>query len=165
MHKITLRFAVITLVAIALMACGKNGEKKTEATPQSTETSISQTPVKVYRKEDGECFAGILREVDEKHMIPADYTNWVGKQNGKDKEWLSGITDFYSNVAVVAVPNILKSNKTPKQLYSSNLITLDQLNVLEGYLNVYQENDYRKASALAAVACIKVGFTKKIDLN
>jgi hypothetical protein len=160
-----LRFMVVTFVAIVLMACGKNGEKRTDAVPQSTEISISHTLTKAYSKEDGECFAGVMRAFDEKHMTSADYTNWVDKLNSKDKEWLSGITDFYSKAAAVAIPNILKSNKTPKQLYNSNLITMNQLNVLEGYLNVYQEGDSRKAGALSSNACIKVGFTKKIDLS
>jgi hypothetical protein len=160
--NIALWFASVALVATALTACGKNQEKKADAAPQSTDTPIAQAPTKIYGTEDGECFAGIVRAVDAKHMTPNDYHNWIDKLDSKDKGWLIGFSEYYSKAAKIANANF---GKTPKQLYSSNLIAIKQLNVLEGYMNVYQENDALKANALSTSACVKVGFTKGADLN
>jgi hypothetical protein len=152
---------VIVFIAMALSACGKS-EYKNGASPPSTVTPVAQVQTKTYGKEDGECYAGIIKEMNAKHLAQTDFHKWKDQLNGKDKDWINGFLGFYSNTVAVVKTHI---GRTPKQLYESNLITLNQLNVIEGYLHVYQEDDLLRASALSASACINVGFTKGTDLN
>ena len=154
------RIATVALVVFALTACAKSEEKKADAAPQSS--NASTVPARVFGKEDGECFGGIVRAVNAKHLAPADFYQWKEKLNSKDKDWIVGLSDVYSKGTKVASAHL---GKPVEQLYDSKLITLEQLNVIKGYLNVYQENDAVKAEASSAGACAKVGFTKGANLD
>lgn len=151
MSDMALRFVTIVFIATTMTACGKGGEKN------------SHPPTGVYGKEDAECFAGIVRAVDEKHMTPASFKNWEDKLvDAKDKVWLSGFSAAYSGVAKVVAANL---GKTPAELYESKLITIQQMEIIEGYTGVYQEQDASKANAVSTNACAHIGFTKGLDLN
>ena len=156
MPNIALRFATAALLAIVVTACEKHESDKAAAL-QPTEI-----PTKMYGKEDAECFAGLVRAADVKHMTPVDFKSWKDKLNSKDKDWLSGFSEAYSAATKVVGAHM---GKTPKELYESRLITAQQLDLIEGYLNTYQDNDASRASALSAAACVKVGFAKGADLN
>jgi hypothetical protein len=155
MSATALRFVV--LVAIALTACGKSEQKKADAA-----TPSAQSQTKIYGREDGECFAGILRLSDEKKFTAADLRNWRDQLNSKDKEWFNATSIFYANAAKTANAHL---GSSPKQLHESNVITLEQYNLIEGYLDVYQDKDSLKASDKSASACVKLGFTKGLDLS
>lgn len=151
MSNMALRFVTIVLMSIAMTACGKGGEKN------------SQSSTGVYGKEDAECFAGIVRAVEAKHMTPADFRNWKDKRvEGKDKDWLSSFSVSYAGAANVVATNL---GKTPEELYKSKLITTQQMEIIEGYMSVYQEQDASKANAVSTSACAHIGFTKGLDLN
>ena len=152
MTNILRQIAIVVFVAIALMACGKNEAKVTTA----------QASTNTYGKEGGQCFAGILRAADAKHFTPTDFKNWKDKLNDKDKDWLNGFFNIYTAATKVANAHF---GTPPKQLYDSKLITLEQLNVLEGFVNVYLESDPQKAGDSSANACKNVGFTKGADLS
>ena len=162
MSNVALRFVTVAVVAIALTACGKSADQNAKPAPQSTGTPTAQAQARIYGTEDGQCFAGIVKAVDAKHMTSADYHKWIDKLNDNDKIWITGFSDFYSKSVRVANAHM---GNSPKQLYDSKLITINQLNVLEGYVNVYQESDSLKAGALSAGACVKVGFGKGTDLS
>ena len=154
-----LRTTAVVFVTIAMVACGKGEEKKTDGAPQ---TPIAQAQTRAYGKEDGECYAGIVRAFDAKHLTQTDFHNWKEKLSRKDKEWLIGFIYFLSNTTRVVNTHM---GKPLKQLYESNLITINQLNVTEGYLNVFGERDPLKASSVSADACVRVGFSKGADTN
>ena len=152
----------IAFVLTALAACGKSEEKKIDAAPQPAGDPAVQAQTRIYGKADAECFAGIVRASDKKHFTRDDFVKWKDKLGDKDKDWLSGFSVFYSTVTRVVTSHM---GRTSKELYESNLITLQQLDVIEGYVNIYQESDAAKADSLAAAACAKVGFTKGLNLD
>lgn len=162
MFSFARRFMAVALVAFALTACAKNEEKKADAASPSSSTSTAPAAARVFGKEDGECFGGIVREVNAKHLASADFYKWKEKLGSKDKDWLVGLSDVYSKGTKVASAHL---GKPVEQLYDSKLLTLEQLNVIEGYLKVYQETDALRAGATSAGACVNVGFTKGANLD
>lgn len=154
--NLSLQTTALAFIAIAIVACGKREEKKADA------TSLPIVQTKAYGKEDAECYAGIVRAFDAKHLTQADFHNWKEKLGSKDKDWLNGFADFFSNAGKVVNANL---GKSPKQLYESKLITINQLNVIESYVTAYDEADALKASSVSAEGCVKVGFSKGADTN
>jgi hypothetical protein len=144
-------------IGLALTACGKGEEKKMDAAQQSAAAPIAQASSKVYGKNDGECFANIVKEFDAKKLNPAEMHIWRDKLSSKDKDWLTGVSDVFSNTQKIVKANLGRSSS---QLYDAKLITTEQWNVMEGYLSVFRESDPLKASAVSADACVEVGFTK-----
>lgn len=157
MSNVALRFMTVAVVAVALTACGKNEETRTAAAAASAGTQKD-----VYGKEDAECFAGIIRAADAKHFTPVDLGNWKNKLNSKDKDWLSGFYVAYSKATGVVETHL---GRTPEELYKADLITLQQLDMVKGYVDVFQMKDAAKADSLSASACASIGFSKGTDLN
>lgn len=156
-----LRFMLVA-AAFVLASCGKGEEAQSVAAPVLLDVAGKPVPVESFGKQDGECFAGIVRAADAKKFSKDDFSKWKDKLGGKDKDWLNNFSVYHSYVTRILTTNM---GKTTKELSDAKLLDQRQVDVIDGYLAVAQESDVAKADSMAAGACTAIGFSKGINFN
>lgn len=145
MSGLSLRLLITLLAAMGLAAC----EKKEAG-------SVN------YGRQDAECFAGIIREADARHMSQADFRKWEDKLGDKDKIWIVNFTGYQAYLTKQVVSHL---GKTTDELVEAKVLTKQEKTVVDAYVKLAQDGDAERARNIAARACSSISFSKGLDLN